>query len=110
MKNFNELPASIQNEVKNLLKIYDKCFVTYENAAYHVSPSIAITASYAVDHEVIGTYTAKEIYTAEERIINYVESFHEFPIQYKGKRDYRWLNSLAWGSKVKLENGNLVNA
>lgn len=85
MKNFNELPASIKNEVKNLLKVYDKCFVTYENAVYHVSPSIAITASYAVDHEAIGTYTAKEIYTAEERIINYVESFHEFPIQYKGK-------------------------
>ena len=42
MKNFNELPASIKNEVKNLLKVYDKCFVTYENAAYHVSPSIAI--------------------------------------------------------------------
>lgn len=110
MKEFNELPASIQSEVKNQLKAYDKCFVTYENETYHISPSIAITASYAVDHEVIGTYTAKEIYTAEERIINYVESFHEFPIQYKGKRDYRWLNSLTWGSKVKMENGNLVNA
>ena len=60
MKEFNELPASIQSEVKNQLKAYDKCFVTYENATYHISPSIAITASYAVDHEVIGTYTQRK--------------------------------------------------
>lgn len=110
MKKFNELPASIQSDVKNLLKTYDKCFVTYENAAYHVSPSVALTIGYAKDNEAVGTYTAKEIFTAEEQIINYVESFHEFPVQYKGKRDYRWLNSLAWDSKVKMEDGNLVNA
>ena len=47
MKNFNELPASIKNEVKNLLKVYDKCFVTYENAAY-------TTAAFA-DFDMDGT-------------------------------------------------------
>ena len=44
-----------------------------------------------------------------DEIINYVESFHSYPIDYKGKRDYYWIKNLSRDAKVKFdENGNLV--
>lgn len=112
MKNLNTLPNEVQEKAKDILRAYDRVYVIFENGEYHVSAGIGIKNEYASDHEFIGEYTAKEVFTEEERIINYVESFHEYPIQYKGKRDYAWLNSLtSWECKVKFdENGNLVNA
>lgn len=109
MKNINELPMNIQEEIKNTLKAYDEVTVFYENGTYHFG--LCLKSQYADDHEYIGTFKASELYGENERIVNYVESFHEYPIQYKGKRDYRWLKALTWASKVAIdEAGNLVNA
>lgn len=87
MKDLNTLPKEVQHEVKSILK-----------------------ASYAEDHEFIGTYKAKEVYTEPERTINYVESFHDYPIWYKGKRDYKWLKNLTNNDRVIFDNNNLVTA
>lgn len=107
----NKLPAEVQNKVKKFLRAYNEVNVIYEYGEYHVGTGISLKAQYAADHVFVGTYKAKEVYTADERIINYVESFHEFPIEYKGKRDYKWLDTLTWESKVKFDgNRNLVNA
>lgn len=110
MKKIYELPGNIQLKIRNTLKAYDRVDVYYENGMYRFG--LCIKKTYAPDHEVIGTYYAKDIFTEEERIINYVEAFHDYPIQYKGKRDYAWLKTLtSWDDKVKFdENGNLVNA
>ena len=51
-------------------------------------------AQYAGDHEFIGNYKAEDIFTEDERMLNYMESFHEYPIQYRGRRDYSMLNKL----------------
>lgn len=112
MTNLNTLPIEIREKVKSVLKAYDEVHVIFEYGEYHVSAGISLKAVYADDHKFIGTYKANEIFTPEERIINYVEAFHEYPIQYKGKRDYVWLKSLtSWDDKVKFdENGNLVTA
>lgn len=111
MTNLKTLPIEIQEKVKSVLKAYDEVHVVFEYGEYHVSAGIALKATYGDDHKFIGTYKATEIFTPEERIINYVEAFHDYPIQYKGKKDYGWLNSLTWDDRVKFdENGNLVNA
>lgn len=111
MTALNTLPTEIINQVKETLKAYDRAYVIYENGAYRVSVGIAITATYADDHKFIGEYKAVEVFSEEERVINYVESFHEYPGNYKGNRDYKMLNALTWDDKVKLdENGNIVKA
>ena len=109
---FNLLPIEIQEDAKKALRAYDRVYVIYEYGKYNVSVAISLKSHYADDHKFIGEYKAKEIFTPEERIINYVESFHDYPIEYKGKRDYAWLKTLtSWDDKVKFdENGNLVNA
>lgn len=103
MKQFNELPESVKNEIKDTLKAYNEIDVFYENGEYHFG--LCLKASYAKDHEYIGCFKASDIYTEEERILNYVNEFHEYPIQYKGNRDYAILKD--YNAKYKMVNGNI---
>lgn len=103
MKNFNELPENIQAEVKDYLRAFDKIDVFFENGDYNYGA--CIKAHYAEDHEYIGTYKASEIYSPEEMIVNYVNNFHSYPIQYKGKRDYSILRN--YKAQYKMVNGNI---
>lgn len=88
----NTLPKEVQDKVKNTLKAYDEAHVIFEYGEYHVSVGVALKASYGADHKVIGTFKANEIYTDDERIENYINTFQDYPIEYKGKRDYKTLN------------------
>ena len=108
MKKFEQLPEEVQEQVKEILKAYNSTSVTFENGKYHFG-GYCIKNTYASDYEFVGDYKADDIFTKEERIINYVESFHSYPIDYKGKRDYKWIQNLSRDAKVKFdENGNLV--
>lgn len=109
MVKFNELPEEVKEEVREHLKAFRECYVVYEYGRYDVSNGIGIYASYAADHKFIGSYKDDEVFTEEERIINYVESFHEYPFEYKGKRDYKLFNAIKgkWDTKFKLVDGNI---
>lgn len=104
MKKFNELPENVQQKIKNTLRAYDTVTVFFENGDYHFG--ICLKAHYADDHEYIGHYSADEIYTEEERILNYVNEFQCYPIEYKGKRDYAIFHT---GKRevFKMVNGNI---
>ena len=108
-KRFEELPVDVQAEVKRVLRAYDECPVTYEYGRYNVGGGICIKKNYAPDHESIGVYYAGDVFTEEERIINYAESFHEYSPLYKGKRDYAMWRKVGydWNVKFKMVNGNL---
>ena len=108
MKKFEQLPEEVQEKVKEILKAYNSTSVTFENGKYHFG-GYCLKKTRARDYEYIGEYKADDIFTKEERIINYVESFHSYPIDYKGKRDYRFIRNLGWDDEVTFdENGNLI--
>ncbi len=86
MKAFNELPVEERARIRNTLKAYDEVVVFYENGKYVYG--VCLKSHYAPDHEYIGTYRAEDIYTEDERIENYINEFHAYPPNYKGKRDY----------------------
>lgn len=75
----------------------------YENGEYNFG--LSIKNKYAADHEYIGCYKASDIYTEEERIVNYANEFHAYPIQYKGKRDYSIIKD--YNAQYKMVNGNI---
>ena len=101
------LPVEIQEKIKDILKTFDQITVYFEYGEYKFGTCIKKT--YGADHRPIGTFKATDIYTENERIINYVEAFLDYPIQYKGKRDYNIIHQLNVNSKVKFnEDGNLV--
>lgn len=106
---FINLPGEVQREVKDTLKAYPRVYVTFENGAYNVSVGVALLAKYPADFKSIGVYTDSEIFTEDERILNYINTFHEYPPQYKGIRDYRWLKSLKWSEEVIFDSDhNLI--
>lgn len=104
MKNLNELPENIQEKIKNTLKAYNEVTVFYEYGEYHFG--LCLKNVYGADHEYIGTYYAKDIFADEERILNYVNEFQSYPIEYKGKRDYSIFHT---GKRevYKMVNGNI---
>lgn len=72
---FEKLPEDIQTEVKNTLKVFNRCNVVYEYGEFHTSAGTCIKSVYNHDHFVCGEYLASEIYTPEERRQNYIEAF-----------------------------------
>ena len=89
MKEISTLPLQVRVHIMETLKAYDEVTVTYENGEYHYG--LCIKSHYAPDHEFIGVYKANELYTLEQRTENYMQTFHDYPIWYKGKRDYKML-------------------
>lgn len=104
MKKFSELPKEVQESVKRTLRAYEKEDVWFDNGRYTFG--LSLTLKYTPDHEYIGTYFAKDVYTEEERIVNYCEEFHCYPIEYKGKRDYSIIKD--YKAKYKMVDGNIV--
>ena len=74
MKKFENLPFDVQETIKGYLKAFNKVDVYYENGEYHFG--VVIKSHYAPDHQFIGEYYAEDIYSPEERILNYVNEFH----------------------------------
>lgn len=108
MTNFNNLPIEIQTNVKNTLRAFNKCDVWFEYGQYRVLTGACLKATYGADHKYIGTYKADEIFTEEERIENYINGFCDYPIEYKGKRDYGMLRKMTNEREiVKDENGKM---
>jgi hypothetical protein len=114
MINFDELPLEVQSEAKNTLKVYDEITVIFEYGQYHVTTGTCLKNVYANDHKVIGRYFAKDIFTEEERTINYIEEFISYPFQYKGKKDWSMIKEMELlrkehkHAKIKLVNGNAI--
>jgi len=108
LKDFNELPWSVREDVRKTLRAFSECYIRFHNGEYHVSTSIMLCANYPADYMVVGDVKASDVFTADERIINYIETFYDFPLGYKGERDYDMLDYMrAQGgtARVKLVDG-----
>lgn len=111
------LPQETQERIKETLKAYDEIFVSYENGNYCFGT--CIKKDYAQDHEVLGTIYASDIYNEVERMENYINTFCDYPIEYKEKRDYKMIKKMEASKKYnedytvctmlqcKLVNGKL---
>ena len=102
--NFNDLPETVKAEVKDFLRAYDEVNVWYENGRYSFGD--VLKRCYAPDHRFVGTYRAEEIYTEKERIENYINEFHDFPRDYKGRRDYTLLHNMNEEREVSCVPGS----
>ena len=106
MRKINELPHVIQEEVKEILREYEDVSVWFKNGRYKYE--LLFKTEHAPDQEYIGRYYAKDVFTEEERIVNYCEQFHSYPIEYNGKRDNELIKD--WQANYKMIDGNIVRA
>lgn len=106
MREFNTLPIEEQARIKRELKAYDIVDVFFEDGRY--THGVCLKNRYADDHEYIGTYRAKDIYTEDERIENYINEFNCYPPNYKGKRDYRVMHKMTDEREYDPETSTLT--
>ncbi|GHV28140.1 hypothetical protein AGMMS4952_11110 [Spirochaetia bacterium] len=74
--NLDSYPQEVQFQIKGALKAFDTVHVYFENGEYQVSPHVCLKSQYAPDHRFISSYSACEVYSREDRITNYMESFN----------------------------------
>jgi len=91
LEDLKQIPESIAQKALNILRAYGEVTIRYEYGEYSVMAGTIIKAQYGGDYKVVGYVRAVDVYTLEERTQNYIESFHDYPIWYKGKRDYKAL-------------------
>ncbi len=104
-KLFKTLPLKTQNEIKSVLSAYSEC--TVEKNDQGVYKVMACTVIHnGVYSELIGKFTKNDIFTPEEQIVNYVNSFRDYPTNYKGFKNWKELSS---GWKIaSMLNGNII--
>ena len=107
----NTLPLSVQEEVRSVLMAFSTVYVTLKaDGKYTVDAHI--TLHNGPYDQFIGEFTCKEVFTLEERILNYVNEFRSFPYRctngahYTGKKDWEALNS-DW-TKAEMVDGNII--
>ena len=108
---FNTLPASVQSEAKNILKAFNTVYIELNGDSQEYEVSAHVCLHNGKYNKFIGQYNSIDVFTIEDRILNYVREFREFPYHcsngahYEGKKDWKALNS-NWVD-VKLVNGDL---
>ena len=113
MKNnerLNKYSEKVQKEIIDTLKAYNECHVERHGTEYKVCVGWCLKAHYG-DEEILDEFTADEIFTEDEKILNYMEVFHEYKITYKGKRDYKMIHEIKgnWDARFAFdENKNII--
>ena len=106
MKTLNSLPPCVQDEVRDMLRAYNTCNV-YKHLTsgdYSVTVGSCLSATYT--KEKIAAFSADQVFTTEEKIENYINTFGSYPIEYSGKRDYIGLRDKT--KKARMIDGAIV--
>lgn len=108
--NFANLPLNVQSEIKSTLSAFSECTVTQKESGDYKVMTCTVVHNGVYDKH-IGRYKAEDVFTVEERIINYVKAFKDYPfmvngITYKGTQDWQMLNS-NWKDVIMNDNGDL---
>ena len=101
MNKLNNLPKEIINKIKEVLKAYDSCTVVMDNGEYKVRTFNGIELNNNI--EVICEISSQEIYSENERILNYIEEFKCFPYNYKIEKDSFKVLRQYEGNEITLE-------
>ena len=106
----NTLSAADVAEVKSKLECFDKCIVTLNKKTGKVIATNAVVLHNSEYDQYLGEVLADEVFTSDERILNYVKNFREYPWpQYKGAKDWKKLDS-DWTEVSLNSEGNLIFA
>lgn len=106
-----DFPANVTREALEILKAYKRVSIVRQNGRYSANSSVWLSNGYAKDFKVWEFYAAEQ-YTPAQRQLNYVQAFHDYPIDYTGKRDYKMIKELdSWDTLFIFDDdGNIVKA
>ena len=104
-----DLPEAVQQKIRSRLRAFSTVDVWQKaNGEYTVSASTFLSAGPSPKY--IGEYKAEDVFTMNERVVNYVNEFREFPsghkFKYNGKKDYRAMQG-DW-TVAEMVDGNIA--
>jgi hypothetical protein len=101
-----EFTKEIKEQILTTLTAFDVVMVTRENGKYTSSTGAILTNDVKPTDFKVWSFNKSEIFTEDEMILNYVNSFKCFPIEYPlNKRDYKELLKLNDTTKAILVDG-----
>jgi len=100
-----DLPESVQESVKDTLRAFHRTSVYRKADGTHYDTTSFVIHTGVYD-EFIAEFTDAEVFTDEERILNYVNTFRSYPVEYKGLKNWPALNR-EWTS-AHFADGNIV--
>lgn len=80
---FENLPNEVKEEIRSILKAYDQAYVEYYNGRYWASAGCGIRGKYPEDFKSYGKIKVKDVFSLEERIANYKETFNSNPSKFQ---------------------------
>lgn len=92
---------TVQQNILNLLKAYSEVRVMKNIRTGLVEVVTHVMLQNCYDDVELETIRSKDVYTEEELILNYLDEFIEYPIEYEGERDYNLLSDLHSLKRVK---------
>jgi len=88
MYTLNELPQSTQDEVMRTLCAYGKVSVVWKPNVGFVCQTFTVISNSDNGEVFIAEFNKDEVFTEAEQIVNYVNTFRDYPIAYSGKKDW----------------------
>lgn len=104
----NRLPRKTVEEIEMVLKAYDECHVIYQNGKHEVMTDWCLKDEYPMDYKYIGELKAKDIFSKEELIENYINTFCSYPVKYNNKKDYAMLRKMETEKTFDFENNTMT--
>lgn len=97
------LPEEIKTEVLSTLMAYDTCYIYQDCVTLKYSVSTALTLTAHSNDVIVETIQVTDVYTKEERQLNYANTFFDYPMSYKGVRDYPKMGEMReWYTKNEV--------
>ena len=103
---FQTLPLKAQSEISDTLKAYSKVDFYFRGCEFQVRAFTILSATND-GYTHLASFNKDDIFSEEEQIVNYVNSFRSFPIEYNGNKNWKELKK-DWKVATMNDESNIV--
>ena len=97
MIKYEDLPQQAKDELRKALVAFPDTLLWKQSDEYFTTEGVSIVKKYPDDNdkwEYIGEYHDYDVFSDKERIENYINTFRDYPPEYKGIRNYSLMREM----------------
>ena len=96
MIEYDDLPQEAKDELRKALVAFPDASLWKQGDKYFTTEGVSIVKKYDDEYglEHIGKYHDYEVFSDKERIENYINTFRDYPSEYKGLRNYSLMREM----------------
>lgn len=107
MIEYKDLPQEAKDELRKALVAFPDASLWRQGDKYFTTEGVSIVKKYDDDYgwEHIGKYHDYEVFSDKERVENYINTFRDYPPEYKGLRNYSLMHIMDSSIMLTRVNG-----